>query len=241
MTREAPVLTTFGHYIHPHRIRRTIAAQVPRKAARDLWNRWRYGPDAPLSDAAIFVSARQIAYAFRPRNAGERFRRHQSGAVIGGDWDQSRVPVADNTKVQSCYMRFVDGADWSDTPIYRRHVAEIAAGAAPDGMRSIADLNARCAALDLLYAEARATGRLQCVSERPEAFRREHGGVLVHVGRDGTCLRSGGGWHRFAIAHVLDLAAMPAQIGVVHPQAIASGALARLMVPQVPAADPIGA
>lgn len=63
----------------------------------------------------------------------------------------------------------------------------------------------------------------------PEQFcRRAHGATLVHVGHDGACLRSGGGGHRFAIANILDLPETPAQLGVIHPDAIADRHLERL-------------
>ena len=46
------------------------------------------------------------------------------------------------------------------------------------------------------------------------------GGILMYVGRDGTLLHAGGGVQRFAIAKILDLPEIPAQLGVVHPQTI---------------------
>jgi hypothetical protein len=60
----------------------------------------------------------------------------------------------------------------------------------------------------------------------PEHFRRAHGGILIHPGREGTLLRASGGMHRFAIARSLDLPEIPAQPGVVHPQALYMNILA---------------
>ena len=61
--------------------------------------------------------------------------------------------------------------------------------------------------------------------------RREHGGVLIHISRDGTPLRYGGGAHRFAIAYILDIEKAPAQLGVIHLDAAKSGVMKELRRP----------
>ncbi|WP_348541098.1 hypothetical protein [Thalassococcus arenae] len=196
---------------------------------RDLYNRVRFGDLAPLSDAAIFVDAETVVDRYDHDRAGRRFRRQDSGAVIGGDWDQFRSDVEADTKLVSCRMRYEGGAEWADTPVYQRMLAEIARGHDPDGCATETALQARYAELDRIFEETRKRGRLLRASETPQAYRREHGGIFLHVARDGTCLRGGGGAHRFAIAKILRLTAMPAQIGVVHPQAVVDGQVARLM------------
>lgn len=214
--------------LHPAHLRRLIRAGVPVKAVRDVINRLRYGADAPQSDAAIFVVPGQITQAFDADQYGRKLRRRMSGTVKGGDWDQCRKNVGENLKFISCRMRFVDGADWADTPVYQKMLAEIAQGEAPDECRSPQDVADRYAALDQVFKTVKSAGRMLQRSETPEAFRREHGGVLIHVARDGTCLRSGGGAHRFAIAKILDLPEMPAQVGVVHTMALTNGHFAPL-------------
>ena len=149
--------------------------------------------------------------------------------VQGGDWDTHRVDVLTSTKRVSCRMRWVDGADWEETPIIRQMAEQVARGMAPDECRTYEEILARYRRLDRIFEETRARGRLLDMEELPDFhYSRAHGATLVHVARDGTCLRSGGGSHRFAIAHVLDLPEMPAQLGVIHPQALAAGHLARL-------------
>jgi hypothetical protein len=217
----------FLFYAHPKRLHRSIEAQVPHKALRDLVNSLRFNDYLP-SDSPIFVPARDVRYSLKRRPGKVMYRRRHSGAVIGGDWDLSRREITTNDKFESCRMRYFDGAEWPETPIYKRLLQEIAEGKAPDECRSAADLDARYAALDKVFEETRARGRLLCKSEMPDQFRREHGGILLHIARDGTCLRSGGGVHRFAIARLLDLQEMPAQVGVIHPDAIRDGHVARL-------------
>ena len=82
--------------------------------------------------------------------------------------------------------------------------------------------------IDLLKARTLAEGRFLNREELPENFRREHGGILLHVARDGTLLRSGGAGHRFAIARLLNLPEIPAQIGAIHREAVDNGVLASL-------------
>ncbi|WGW05225.1 hypothetical protein [Tropicibacter oceani] len=211
------------------RLHKILEAHVPQKAVRDVWYWLRYGRKAPASDSAIFVRPGDVTHSLAHHDTLGHFRRQNSGRVIGGDWDTHRDDVERNTKLRSCRMRWEQGADWHETPIYKRMLAEIAAGRAPDECRSAEDLDERYAMLDRVFAETRFRGRLLTKEELPDHFRREHGGILVHVARDGTCLRRGGGAHRFAIARILDLPEMPAQVGVVHPKAIEDGHLQRLL------------
>ncbi|WP_226622786.1 hypothetical protein [Alloyangia pacifica] len=209
--------------LYPSNWLRDLHAQVPRKALRDMWNRLRYGPGAPLSDELIRVDARDVNYIY----AGKRpLRRQQSGMILGGNWDQQRRSVEDNRKLLSCRMHFEGGTPWRDTPLFQKLLAEIAQGKTPDECATEEQLVARYKRLDEVFEETRRRGRLLTRAELPEYFRREHGGILLHVGRDGTLLRTGGGAHRFAIARILDLPKIPAQLGVVHPQAFYGGLLA---------------
>ncbi|WP_245710878.1 hypothetical protein [Citreimonas salinaria] len=126
-------------------------------------------------------------------------------------------------------MRWIDGADWEETPIFRQLMRQIDQGLVPDDCRSGEELVARYRQLDSIFEETRARGRMLDMDELPEFhYRRAHGATLVHIARDGTCLRSGGGAHRFAIAHILDLPEMPAQLGAIHPEALEAGHLERL-------------
>ncbi len=208
--------------LYPSNWLRDLHAQVPRKALRDMWNRLRYGADAPLSDELIRVDARDVNYVY---NGRQPLRRQQSGMILGGDWDQHRRSVEDNRKLLSCRMHFEGGTPWRDTPLFQKLLGEIAEGKVPDDCATEEELIARYNRLDAVFEETRRRGRLLTRAELPEYFRREHGGILVHVGRDGTLLRTGGGAHRFAIARILDLPKIPAQLGVIHPQAFYGGLL----------------
>ena len=216
--------------LHPANWTRAIKAQVPRKALRDLVNRLRFGPDAPQSDECLWVAARDVAHFYKPDPArgAPRLNRHHSGQVRPGTWDMSRLPWTTDAKLESCRLHFQDGVAWRDTPIWARLTREIAEGRTPDDCHSEADLAARYDALDRLYDEMSRTRTLRPRRDLPEHFRREHGGILVHLARDGTLLRASGGMHRMALARLLDLERVPVQLGVVHPLALDHGHLQRL-------------
>lgn len=99
------------------RLQRGIEAHVYRRAARDLYNRLRFGNFAPLSAMAIHPRPRDITQSYDGREGGRKLGRQQSGSVLGGDWDiyrQDLIPFT-NKKLVSCQMR------WSAAPTGRKH------------------------------------------------------------------------------------------------------------------------
>lgn len=108
-------------------------------------------------------------------------------------------------------------------------IHKMKAGRAPDVCRSRKDVLRRYQLLDAIFEETRACGRSLDMNELPRFHcRRAHGATLVQLARDGTCPRRVGGVHRFAIAYILDLPEMPAQLGVTDSQALGVGHLERL-------------
>lgn len=207
---------------------RSIEAHVPAKTLRDWGNRLRYGPKAPLSDECLWIDPRRVTHAYTPDPAAgaPRLGRQQSGMVLDGDWDLSRHPLGGNIKYRACMAHFRDAVSWDETGLYDELTRRISRTGAYDGLRTQADIEERYAALDALAQEARTLGRLRSRTELGDAyFRREHGGVLVHIARDGAVLRAGGGQHRFALAKALELPLMPVQLGVIHKRAFEAGLL----------------
>ncbi|MGY3439468.1 MULTISPECIES: hypothetical protein [unclassified Marinovum] len=214
----------------PSNLFRTLEAKVPQKFARDLLNRFRFRDNAPLSDEVLFVPLKDVhaAYAPDPKRGAPEFRRRHSGLVRGGDWDQSFGPITDSPKYLACHAHFVNGVPWEDTGLFERHFETIAKKGQSDGCRTLDDLKRRYAGVDALYEEVSRTRRLRPRSDLPGYFRREHGGIFVHIDRDGRALRRGGGEHRFSIARILELPEIPVQPGVIHVDAVLAGHLERL-------------
>ncbi|EPX82190.1 hypothetical protein [Salipiger mucosus] len=214
--------------LHPANWLRDLQAQVPRKLARDYWNRLRFGPEAPQSDECVYVDPGRTHFSYDPKAARRKLRRSHSGMVLGGDWDRCRRPLDSHVKIASVRERYLGGVPWEQTALFDKLLREIRDGHHPDGLESRKELVQRYEVLDRVFEETRRRGRLLTRAELPEFFRREHGGILVHIDREGAPMRAGGGMHRFAIAKVLELPEIPAQLGVVHPQALRAGLLAPL-------------
>lgn len=209
---------------------RVLAAGVPQKALRDRINRLRFGTYAPLTDECIMIDPLAVhhVYLAKPEDGAPVFRRRDSGRVLDGNWDLSVGDLSESRVTRSCERHFVDGESWDETGIIAHHLSQIARQGASDGMRTEEEVRARYDALDHLYREATLTGGFRPRRELPEYFRREHGGVLFHIARDGSPLRAGGGKHRFAIARILKLKSIPAQLGVIHKDALYAGHLERI-------------
>ncbi|WP_439124199.1 hypothetical protein [Marivita sp.] len=207
-------------------VRDAIRAGVHVKALRDVSNRLRSGHDAPQSDELIWIRARDVTdwYKPDPENNAPNFRRRHSGLIAPGEWDKSRLTFREHLKLDSIRDHFINGVPWEQTELFEYMLQQIAEKGQIDSCRTREDLVARYDRLDRIFEEAQHTGTLRPHGSVNET-RREHGGIFVHIARDGRPLRSGGGMHRFAIAVVLDLAHVPAQLGVIHPEAVKAGLL----------------
>ncbi|MEJ6399382.1 hypothetical protein [Yoonia sp. 208BN28-4] len=202
------------------------------KVGRDVSNLLRYGRHAPLTHERLFVDPQDIKLKWSPRKLPERIPFHEaiSGTVRDGDWDLAVKQVCKERKYRACAARFVNGKSWEDTGIIDNLMKKIARDGEVDGCFSRAELLARYAALDRLYAEIRAAGRLKTRDEIGGHGLREELGILCHIGRDGTLIRARNGHHRFAVAQILKLPVIPIQIGFVHKNALRSGQFQALRV-----------
>jgi hypothetical protein len=128
--------------------------------------------------------------------------------------------VAENKKIASCLQRWLNGAEWEDTPMFaalltktteQRHRRQ--------GLHDRDTVLARCAGYDAMYRQIQADGRLRTREELKPGNFREKGGVVIHLGRDAEP-HLGSGNRRFAIAMALGLRCIPAMLGYVHHSAI---------------------
>lgn len=89
-------------------------------------------------------------------------------------------------KIKYCLQHFVDGVSWHLLPVEK---------AQPE----------RYELLDRIYAEAKSTGK----------FQRCENNILVHL-RNGEPFFGEGGYHRLAIALILGLKSVPADVGLIY-------------------------
>lgn len=187
--------------------------------SQDALSLARHDRTSPQSGERIWVAVETCIGAL-----STTIPRLASGSVQGGDWDRDLIKMQDLRKhfpkIDACYLHWSDGLSWPDTGIYEVMLDIIATRGRTDGCRSLKDIQDRYKRLDKVFATVRRDKRLKVMSEvNPENFR-EEGGVYFHIGRDGNPIFGGGGHHRLAIALILGIERIPAQLGVIHPAAL---------------------
>lgn len=198
---------------------------------RDLLNRVQAGSDAPKAQERIWIDPREVDRIYtRNPDVTPDFRRRHSGMVIGGDWDRMTEPLDRSWKIAACLKRFTTGMDWEETGVFDRMQAMIRTRGPFDSCRNIDDIKARYRDIDHLHHRIKSTGY------RDDTIRffgtpRLPGGVFVHIDRTGAPIFGAIGNHRMAIARALGLSRIPAQLGVVHPDALRIGALTQYRNP----------
>jgi hypothetical protein len=196
-------------------VKRTIKRYVLR--ARDTTNALRYGPNAPKYAELIWVRPSEIRHALVGRSDYVRC----SGKVIDIEARFRRTDLESTPRMQSSFAHWVDGVPWEDTRDYAVMLDAIRRGKDWAGCRSEDDLGRRYESLDAVFEQARSSRRLKTRKELdPKAFR-EEGGILVCIGGQGEPLLYDG-FHRLAIALILDLPIVPAQLGYVDRNAVDS-------------------
>lgn len=195
---------------------------------RDIANRLSGGVDCPRAQERIWIdpSCLSRVYTRNPAQTPD-FRRRHSGMVLAGDWDQHTEPLDESWKVAACLAHFRQGVPWADTGVYQRMQDVIAERGQFDSCRTLDDIIARYQMIDALYSDIRKNGfRDETVARFGTP--RLPGGVYVHLDRHGIPIFGAIGNHRMGIARALGLTCIPAQLGVVHPEAINRHALAQL-------------
>lgn len=124
---------------------------------------------------------------------------------VGGDWDRARrFPLVDAVKHQAIARRFVDGARWEDTDLFRQsYVARLSAG---EGVRGCLTMKALLeqyyTRVDDLFADMERRG-----------FDAEAGPLPTFlIGREGEVFIGNQGNHRLAMAQVLGLSEIAGRI-----------------------------
>lgn len=194
-------------------------------AWRDLGNVVRYGwQNAPRTFERIWIDPKSVRFYV----VDTGFSRADSGRVIGGEWDRVLEPFDQQYKVKACRQHFLENVSWEETGVYDMMLDRIAERGVFDGCRNRDDVVKRYQDIDRLHESlAREEGVKTQQQLHPKTLR-EKGGIHIHISRAGEPLFAGGGFHRLAIARLIGLPRIPAQLGVVHEQAVANGVMPRL-------------
>lgn len=136
------------------------------------------------------------------------------GTIEGGDWDRfgNLEPIENHWIVQGIEQRFEQEKAWENT-VYYTYPERLFEEGKPSmaNCRNIDEWREkRCAYVDRLYADIRDNGYRPETKhgDRNESYpgkNRKGLEVVVSIGRAGSILLSHGGFHRFAIARVLDI------------------------------------
>jgi len=183
----------------------------------DVFNYLKYGKFAPKYAQQITMKVTDCNLALP---AFAKSSRRYSGIVRGGDWDKNAIPIKDNEKIAACINRFSMGIDWEDTNIIRKMSIHLTKNKTFDNCSSYEDIIERYEKLDSVFEQIKKEKRVRSAKELGLGFR-ESGGIYVHINRNGDPIIAGG-FHRFAMAYVLNLDTVPAMIGMVHKNALPS-------------------
>ena len=146
------------------------------------------------------------------------------GRVQDGEWDRPEQcdAIRETETYRGLVQRLADGQDWESTALYERAKRRFAEAGQ---FRGYEDLEAfretRCAYLDDLYESIRTEGyrpNVDAAHDNPatddnpfEDAYANHLEPLVAIGRTGEVVWAEG-YHRFAIADILDLGEIPVQV-----------------------------
>lgn len=191
-----------------------FAKTVARMLWIDVRQIARHGWGAPRWAERLWIDPRRCATVATELDRS----RTLSGQLRGGDW--AVAPILSVEKVRMAEEHWRTGASWEAVGAHdylRAHVEELGTR---DGYRTDEDIRRRFERLDELFEAVRREGRLRPRSELPGRSVREHRGIYVHIDAQGDPVFGNGGCHRLAIARVLELPAIPVQLGVLHPRAL---------------------
>jgi len=196
-------------------LRSALADQVKNSrlwaAPRDLNNRFRHGPQAPAYAEAIVVpTAECVAHTSELPGPG------YSGSIYSGPWPFPDMPVFGLTSIRFCLRHWGDGLSWEATGAYAYAERRIREKGSINGCRHMHEVVARYRRLDAIFNTVRRDRRLRRISELQDGRLRAHGDIHMHIGPDGEPVFGGFGCHRLAMAMVLELPSIPAQVGCVH-------------------------
>lgn len=150
------------------------------------------------------------------------------GQIVDGGWDKRNYPLESHCTPMGLRQRFVEGRDWKDTVYYQRARDRVEQGKSLWGYNDVDHfLEERCGYVDELYQDMRDEGYRRTTTENHDVPETDHRNDVkkheqshepfVVIGRDGEfSLRDG--YHRVALASILEIAEIPVQVLARHSQ-----------------------
>ncbi|AGB38424.1 hypothetical protein [Natronococcus occultus] len=149
------------------------------------------------------------------------------GRVLDGDWDEPEGRFEETTVYRSLEARFLEGADWGETELYAEYRDRLERGDPYWRCSTEAELEVYFREIDALYETVAEDGyrsqRELLASEdadprdaNTDAVHPAVQEVGVNVYRDGELVKKGAGFHRLAIAKLLEVDEIPVTVRVRH-------------------------
>ncbi|MDG5818737.1 hypothetical protein [Natronococcus sp. A-GB7] len=149
------------------------------------------------------------------------------GHVIDSDWDDPEGRFEETAVYRSLEARFLEGDDWAETELYAEYRDRLEDGDPYWRCTTEAELEAYFERIDDLYESMAEEGyrSQRALLADDDADPREENTDAVHpvvqeigvnVYRDGELVKKGAGFHRLAIAKLLDLEEIPVTVRVRH-------------------------
>ncbi len=177
---------------------------------RDRENTQQYGPGAPLFAERLWIPMDKMECALKHWNT-----KH-SGKVVY-EWPPEKISSIEEIEVVRAYTRhWHENVPLEETGIYQQMMEYNFKHGKVDRLESENDVRQRYKELDELYKIVIRNGTLSPRSELIQRNFREEGGILVHIGPDGSPYFGGKGHHRLAVAVAAAVDRIPVQVGIVH-------------------------
>jgi hypothetical protein len=178
----------------------------------DLNNRAKYGADCPRFAERIYVTPENCYGISTIKKRALGWGPHTSGKVVD-QWPNSDdvLPITSLVKIQFCLDHWVNGVVWEHTGAYEYYAKK---------GKNLSEIVAKYRRLDVIFEDVKAEGRLKNQQELNPNHFRELDGIRINIGPAGQLIFADGGTHRLAMAIVLGLGIIPAQVGCVHTDAL---------------------
>jgi len=186
---------------------------------RDVYNKLRYGPKAPLNHERIWVNPADIKQMLVPSEVKRitgKTRDKTSGQIINWDQVEKTRPVRGEFKIRYCIQHWVDGVSWEELGV----IDFLKNNSRKHRRKTDQELKDRFKMLDEAFEEIKKEGRLKTMKELNPDNYREYDGILIHIGKDGEPFFGSCGNHRLAMAIILGFEKIPAWIGLVDKDSI---------------------
>lgn len=184
----------------------------------DLSNKIRYGKHAPIFQETLWVNPKEMTTLIEKEEVLKATGLHRSkvsGYIVNWEDVDDPKPLDYEYRIQYCYKHWIEKKSWEEIGVIDYMTKSKKYGPWP-----VEKIRDRFRMLDKAFEETQKLGYLKRRQEiNPKNFR-EKDGIYVHIAKNGKPVFGGNGFHRLAIAKILELEEIPVCVGMVDREAI---------------------